>query len=255
LLAHGEAVRTIRRLQPDASVGIALDCRHATPATDSPEDIAATKHFDGFRNRWFFDPVFGKGYPPDIVEVYEGLGRLPSDMIQPGDMEAIAEPTDFLGINFYTSLAVSAGSEELDDSEGPVGAPAQPGFTEMGWRVDPEALGAFLRRVHTDWNPPPMVITENGASYSDGVSADGRVHDARRTDYLSDHIDQIDQVRSEGVGVGGYFVWSFLDNLEWKSGFDQRFGIVHVDHSTQTRTIKDSGFWYRDHIATTRTPG
>jgi beta-glucosidase len=254
LLAHGEAVRTIRRYQPDASVGIALDCRHATPATDSPEDIAATKHFDGFRNRWFFDPVFGMGYPQDIVEVYERLGRLPSDMIQPGDMDVIAEPTDFLGINFYTSLAVSAGSEEVDESEGSVGAPAQTGFTEMGWKVDPEALGAFLRRVHTDWNAPPMIITENGASYSDGVSPDDRVHDTRRTDYLSRHIDQIDRVRSEGVDVDGYFVWSFLDNLEWMSGFDQRFGIVHVDHSSQRRTIKDSGYWYRDYIASTRTP-
>ena len=251
LLAHGEAVRTIRRRQPNASVGIALDCRYATPATDTPEDIAATKHFDGFRNRWFFDPVFGKGYPADIVEAYERLGRLPADMILPGDMDTIAEPTDFVGINFYTSLAVDAESSELDESEGPVGAPAQPGFTEMGWRVDPEALGAFLRRAHADWNPPPMVITENGASYSDGVSADGRVHDARRTDYLSSHIDQIDRVRREGVAVNGYFVWSFLDNLEWVSGFDQRFGIVHVDHTTQRRTIKDSGYWYRDHIATT----
>jgi beta-glucosidase len=221
LLAHGEAVRTIRRHQPDASVGIALDCRHATPATDSPEDIAATKHFDGFRNRWFFDPVFGIGYPQDIVEVYERLGRLPSDMIQPGDMDVIAEPTDFLGINFYTSLAVSAGSEEVDESEGSVGAPAQTGFTEMGWN-------------------------------SDGVSADGRVHDARRTDYLSRHIDQIDRIRSEGVDVDGYFVWSFLDNLEWMSGFDQRFGIVHVDHATQSRTIKESGYWYRDYILTAK---
>ena len=198
------------------------------------------------------DPVCGKGYPPDMVEVYERLGRLPSDMILPGDMDIISEPTDFLGINFYTSLAVDAESAELDESEGPAGVPAQPGFTEMGWRVDPEALRAFLRRASADWSPPPMIITENGASYSDGVSSDGRVHDARRTAYLSDHIDQIDQVRREGVEVDGYFVWSFLDNLEWVSGFDQRFGIVHVDHTTQRRTIKDSGYWYRDRIASTQ---
>lgn len=249
LLAHGEAVRTIRRTVPDASVGIALDCRHPTPASPSQEDAAATRHFDGFRNRWFFDPVFGKGYPADMVESYTRLGRLPADMIHDGDMAVIAEPMDFCGINFYTSLKVDAASSELDLSEEPMGAPATPGYTEMGWKVDPPALGAFLRRVHADWNPASMVITENGASFSDGVSPDGQVHDDRRIDYLSSHIGQIDAVRAEGIAVDGYFVWSLLDNLEWVSGFDQRFGLVHVDHATQLRTVKDSGHWYANHIA------
>jgi beta-glucosidase len=103
--------------------------------------------------------------------------------------------------------------------------------------------------VHSDWDSPPLVVTENGASYSDGIGDDGRVHDSRRIEYLASHIDQIERVRSEGVPVDGYFVWSFLDNLEWVSGFDQRFGIVHVDHTTQQRTIKDSGHWYGEHIA------
>lgn len=248
LLAHGEAVRAIRRHRPSASVGIALDCRHATPATDSAEDRAATTHFDGFRNRWFFDPIFGKGYPSDIVDAYRRLDRLPSDMIQPGDMETIAEPTDFCGVNFYTSIAIDADSAEVDESEGPIGAPAMPGFTEMGWRVDPDALGEFLRRVHSDWDSPPLVITENGASYSDGIGSDGKIHDTRRIEYLASHIDQIELLRTEGVPIDGYFVWSFLDNLEWTSGFDQRFGVVHVDHTTQQRTIKDSGLWYRNRI-------
>jgi len=255
LLAHGAAVRTIRQRQPNAAVGIALDCRQATSATNSAEDVAATRHFDGFRNRWFFDPVFGKGYPEDMIEAYRQLERIPADMIQPGDMEKIAEPMDFLGINYYTSLAIDTQTAEVDSNEGPIGAPAAPGFTEMGWKVDPAALGTFLRRVRDDWDPPSMVITENGASYSDGVLSDGHVHDARRTEYLSSHIDQIRQVRSEGVNVDGYFVWSFLDNLEWMSGFDQRFGIVHVDHSTQRRTIKDSGYWYRDQIAMNQSTG
>jgi beta-glucosidase len=119
--------------------------------------------------------------------------------------------------------------------------------------VDPQALGAFLRRVHADWNPASIVITENGASFSDGPSADGRVHDDRRIEYLADHINQIEEVRSEGISVDGYFVWSFLDNLEWVSGFDQRFGLVHVDHATQQRTVKDSGHWYSRRIGTSTT--
>jgi beta-glucosidase len=253
LLAHGEAVRIIKKYAPGSSVGIALDCRYAIPASNSPEDVDAAKHFDGFRNRWFFDPVFGKGYPDDIIKAYETLGRLPEDMIREGDMATISEPMDFCGINFYTSLTIDSDSAELEQSEGPVGAPAAPGYTEMGWKVDPDALGSFLRRVHNDWDPPPLVITENGASYSEAISSEGRVHDVRRIDYLARHIQQIEDARREGIAVEGYFVWSFLDNLEWVAGFDQQFGVIHVDHDSQQRTIKDSGHWYREHIAASTT--
>jgi beta-glucosidase len=249
LLAHGEATRLIHDDVPHAKVGIALDCRPALPASDSPEDIEATRHFDGFRNRWFFDPVFGKGYPADILDQYVATDRLPTDLILPGDLERIAEPIDFCGVNYYTSIRIDVSSSEQEFSEGPVGAPAAPGYTEMGWRVDPDALGAFVRRVHEEWYQGPIVITENGASFSDAPDTEGLVHDTLRVEYLDQHINQIEALRRDGVPVDGYFVWSFLDNLEWVSGFAQRFGVVHVDHTTQERTIKDSGYWYRDRIS------
>jgi beta-glucosidase len=249
LLSHGVATRIIREAVPDARVGIALDCRPALPASPDIEDIEATRHFDGFRNRWFFDPVFGRGYPTDMLDGYSATGRLPADLILPGDLSTIAEPLDFCGINYYTSIRIDASSKEQEFSEGPIGHPAAPGHTEMGWRIDPEALGAFVRRVHEEWQPSSIVITENGASFSDGPGSDGRVHDTRRIKYLDEHISQIDRLRREGVPVDGYFVWSFLDNLEWVSGFAQRFGLVYVDHTTQARTIKDSGYWYRDRVS------
>ncbi len=249
LLAHGEAARIIHSRDRNSSVGIALDCRPAVPLTDDPADVAATDHFDGFRNRWFFDPVFGKGYPADMVTAYESTGRLPDNMVQPGDMDSIAEPIEFCGVNYYTSIGIDASTAEDDQAEGPVGPSGADGYTEMGWKIDPDALGGFVRRIHAEWQPDSIVITENGASFSDGVGADGLVHDIRRIDYLSSHIDQVESLRADGVPVDGYFVWSLLDNLEWTSGFDQRFGLIHVDHTTQRRTIKDSGYWYRDRIA------
>jgi beta-glucosidase len=249
LLAHASAMDAIRREVPDANVGIALDCRPATPATTSPEDIAAATHFDGYRNRWFFDPVFGKGYPQDIIEAYTSLGRLPNDLIQAGDLERIAAPMDFCGVNYYTSLLVKSGGEESDHAEGSVGFPAQTGFTEMGWRIDPPAFGQFLHRVASEWNPSSIVITENGASFSDAPGPDGEVHDNDRIAYLRSHIGSMADAAEHGVPISGFFVWSFLDNLEWTSGFSQRFGLVHVDHTTQVRTIKDSGVWYRDLVA------
>jgi len=248
LMAHGSAVRTIKERFPEANVGISLDCRPAVPASSSEADVVAANHFDGFRNRWFFDPVFGRGYPDDMVVAYEAAGRLDATLIRPGDEDLIATPVDFCGVNYYTSIRVAAGKEESDDAEGPVGADPPDGLTEMGWLIDPDALERFLLRIHKEWAPPSIVVTENGASYSDGPSPDGRVRDRRRIDYVDAHIRAVERARESGAPVNGYFVWSFLDNLEWRAGYSQRFGLVWVDHGTQERILKDSAYWYRDRI-------
>ncbi|MBT8215239.1 MAG: beta-glucosidase [Acidimicrobiia bacterium] len=251
LLSHGLAVPVIRQNVPGASVGIALDCRPAVPATRDPADVAAQRHFDGFRNRWFFDPVFGKGYPSDMMKAYRARGYLPAKSapwLQSGDLELIAEPIDFVGINYYTSIAVRAGEEESEDTGVPHGSPAPEGYTEMGWPITPGELTRFLERVHETYEPPMILITENGASYSDGPDEAGVIADDRRIRYLERHIGAVAQAAATGVPVAGYFVWSLLDNLEWASGFSQRFGLVWVDHATQQRVPKNSFHWYRQLI-------
>jgi beta-glucosidase len=248
LVSHGRAVDVIRDRVEDATVGIALDCRPSVPASDSPADLAAQRHFDGFRNRWFFDPVFGRGYPEDMIDDYMDSGRFDASVVKPGDYGDIAAPLDFLGLNYYTSLRISAGREESEDTGIPPGAPSRPGHTEMGWPVTPEALTGFLARVHHTYHPSSIVITENGASYSDGPGADGVVDDDRRIEYLDAHVEAVAAALEAGIPVDGYFVWSLLDNLEWTEGFSQRFGLVWVDHATQQRIPKRSFGWYRDRI-------
>jgi len=249
LLSHGWAVEKLRSSSPGSSIGIALDCRPSLPATDRAEDVAANRHFDGFRNRWFFDPVFGDGYPADIVETYQARGRLPSlEFIAQGDLDAIAAPIDFLGLNYYTSIVISAGGDESEETGVSPGPHPPEGYTEMGWALTPEAFTHFLRRVEEDYSPATIVVTENGASYSDGPDSEGRIADQRRIEYLAAHIRAVEEAVTARVPVSGYFVWSLLDNLEWTSGFSQRFGLVYVDHATGTRTPKDSFDWYRSLI-------
>ena len=258
LLSHGRAVSAIRANAPQASVGIALDCRPSTPATGRVEDAAAQRYFDGFRNRWFFDPVFGLGYPSDMVDAYRDRGYFTGrslPFVEPGDMADIAVPLDFLGLNYYTSLAVREGAEEAEFTGVAPGAPAPEGYTEMGWPITPAALTAFLLEVHEKYEPGPILVTENGASYSDGPDADGVVNDDRRIRYLDRHVQSLRDARSQGVPVMGYFVWSLLDNLEWSSGFSQRFGLVWVDHKSQQRIPKQSYYWYRDLIERTQSGG
>ena len=250
LLSHGLATEAIRERAEDAQVGIALDCRPAGPISSRPADAAATRHFDGFRNRWFLDPVFGRGYPEDVVAEFVRRGHIDSELsfVRPGDMSAIAAPLDFLGVNYYTTVRVQAGGEERDEPERPPGPHQDPGFTEMGWRIDPTGLRDFLDRIHTEYQPPSIVITENGASYSDGPDRTGKVDDNRRIEYLRTHIAAVADAAADGVPVDGYFVWTLLDNVEWTHGFDQRFGLVWVDADSKERTPKASYGWYRDSI-------
>ena len=244
LLAHGRAAEVLRREAPAARVGVTVDLYPTYSLTDSEEDIDAARLLDGSRNRWFLDPLFGRGYPSDMLEHYERI--LPR--IGDGDLEAIAAPLDFLGVNYYSRTVVRAGPDpsrpiavDLPDAE----------RTEMGWEVYPDGLKDLLVRLHGDYELPDVYITENGAAYPDARS-NGSVADPQRISYVERHLAALGDAISEGVPVRGYFLWSLLDNFEWAFGFSRRFGIVYVDFETLERVPKDSFTWYRDFIATQR---
>jgi beta-glucosidase len=247
LLAHGLAVPVLRRNSPGAEVAITLNFTHADPASPSAEDYHAARLYDGYFQRWFLDPVYGRGYPADMVEAYTRAGYLPQgmDFVQPGDTETIAAPTDFLGVNYYTRAVLRAGDEvppgEAEDQKARE-------RTDMGWEICPEGLYVLLCRLHFEYRIPKIVITENGASYGDGPDAGGRVADARRTEYLKQHFAAAHRAMAAGVPLAGYFIWSLMDNFEWAEGYRQRFGIVFVDYATQQRIPKESASWVRDVI-------
>ncbi len=251
LLSHGRAVPVLRENSQGCEVGIALDCRPSQPASADPADVATNRAHDGFRNRWFFDPVLGKGYPTDITamcderSVFEQPG-LP--FLRPGDLEEIAAPLDFLGLNYYTGVEISEGDEDGMGVVLPEGPNQPDGYTEMGWEITPQVLTDYLQHLDEVYRPRSIVITENGASYSDGPDESGVVADHRRIAYLDQHIRATAAALAAGISVRGYFVWSLLDNLEWTSGYKQRFGLIWVDHATGRRIPKTSYYWYRDFI-------
>jgi beta-glucosidase len=250
LLSHGLAVPVIRANSPGAEVGITLNFTWAEPATQSAADLAAARWSDGYGNRWFVDPVYGRRYPADMVEAFTNAGLMPNglDFVQEGDMDVIAVPTDFLGVNYYTRDVVRA---TASDNPLPVSARdvATLSRTEMDWEVYPTGLYKLLCRLYFDYSAPKLYVTENGCSYSDGPGADGFVHDQRRLDYLRSHFLAAHRAMLAGVPLAGYFVWSFMDNFEWAKGYAQRFGTVYVDFASQQRTLKDSALWYKDVIA------
>ncbi|HEY0739758.1 MAG TPA: GH1 family beta-glucosidase [Herpetosiphonaceae bacterium] len=248
LLAHGKAVPIVRRNSPGAQVGITLNLAQVYPATESPADQAAARRYDGYFNRWFLDPLYGRGYPEDMLALYGN--KVPA--IEAGDFETIAAPTDFLGLNYYTPSFVydnpndpllSVGHTRLEDAE----------YTAMNWAIYPQGLYDQLLRVPRDYPTGPLYITENGAAYDDAapqeVDGELRVTDAERTSYYARHLDAAQRAIEVGSPLKGYFAWSLMDNFEWAFGYGKRFGITYVDYQTQQRVIKDSGRWYSRVIA------
>jgi beta-glucosidase len=210
-------------------------------------DAAAARQ-DGYLNRWFLDPLFRGSYPQDMLDLYEGFFG-PFDAVRDGDLELISQPIDFLGINYYNPMRVRMNPGDL-----PLQVELERGhgtLTHMGWEVDPDGLREILVRIRRDYRDLPIYITENGAAYDDADP----VEDPERTAYLAGHLEAVRAAAAEGVDVQRYCVWSLLDNFEWEHGYDQRFGIVHVDFATQERTPKRSALWYRDEIARTRDRG
>jgi beta-glucosidase len=250
LLSHGWAVPVIRRNSPAAEVGITLNFTPAEPASPSPADFQLYRRFDGYFHRWFTDPLYGRHYPADMVADYIAQNYLPPEgmtFVEAGDLQAIAVPTDFLGVNYYTRAVMR--DEETPDNLPQIVFPApQAEGTEMGWEIYPEGLYHLLNRLHFEYRPPKLYVTENGASYSDGPDAQGRIKDQRRLDYLRLHLAACHRAIQNGVPLAGYFEWSLMDNFEWAKGYTQRFGIVWVDYQTQERIPKDSALWYREVI-------
>jgi beta-glucosidase len=251
-LGHGLAVQAIRAgASATPVVGIVNNLSPCEPLTDREEDVAVARRADGHANRWWLDPIHGRGYPQDMLDIY-GVD-LP---IREGDLATIAAPLDWLGINYYFRAVV----EHLPGDAIPPGDPAGallggrivdvPGArrTAMGWEVHPAGLEDILLRVTREYAPRRIVVTESGCAYPDTVGPDGQVDDPERTAYLEAHVAACASAAARGVPLGGYFAWSLLDNFEWAYGYDKRFGLVHVDYPTQRRTIKGSGRRYAEII-------
>lgn len=251
LLGHGLALERIRAVSQDAQVGITLSLTPIYPITSAPRNISAARVANQFFNDFFLDGVF-KGTYPDPLWKRIGIAR---PKVEPDDMKIVSRPIDFLGVNYYSRefarsawyipfLRVWVDEVQVNDIEQMINGMQ---YTNMGREVCPSAFYDTLMRLKNEYGNPRMYITENGASFTDVVQ-DGRVHDILRISFLEGYMEAAAQAIRDGVNLHGYFIWSLIDNFEWNSGFSKRFGLVYVDHRTQQRIIKDSGYWIRELI-------
>jgi len=243
LVAHGQAVQVMRlELPASAKIGIILNITPTYPATESEADRQAARRYDGVVNRLFLDPLFKGEYPADMVEMF---GQI-FPVIQPGDLQIIRAPLDFVGLNYYMRAVMRHDPEAFLLQASQV-YPPESEYSQM-WEIYPPGMYDMLTRIQADYHPKEVYITENGVCVTDGVDFDGRVRDERRILYLRDHLVQVQLAYTAGVPLRGYFHWTLMDNFEWAFGYRMRFGLVFVDFATQKRIVKDSGRWYANVI-------
>ena len=243
LRAHGAAVRAIRA-EGAAQVGIVVNLEPKYPASERPADRAATARAEAYMNCQFLDPVLLGAYPELLAEVFGADWPL----FPPEDMSLIGEPIDFLGVNYYTRSVTEDAPRSPPVRAGRKRQDANP-HTALDWEVYPQGLTDVLVWAQDRYGPIPLYLTENGAAFDDPPTASGPVmDDPLRVGYLRDHLRAAHAALEQGVDLRGYFAWSLLDNFEWAEGFSRRFGLYHVDFTTQQRTPKASARFYREVI-------
>lgn len=244
-LAHGKAVQAARAERADLPLGTVLNLHSVYPKSNTPSDRAAALRAFKFHNGLYLDPLFKGAYDEEVLEAFGEKLK-----IEDGDLKIISQPLDWWGLNYYTPMRVR--HDPANSATYPHAETLAPDLTmevtDIGWEIEAKGLGDLMRDVYAAYDLPPVYITENGACFND-EPVDGVVADDRRIAYLEKHFEVVADAASAGIPLKGYFLWSLMDNFEWAEGYTMRFGIVHVDYATQTRTVKASGAWYRDLVA------
>lgn len=244
-LCQAEGARILRQLVPQANIGSTFSCSDVQPFAPKNADINATARYDALYNRLFIEPALGMGYPKDAFKIFNKMDKY----FAAGDEEKIKFDFDFIGLQNYTRLVAKYAlfPPVLFAKEVPATQRNVP-FTEMGWEVYPEGIYNLLRKFGSYQGVKKIIVTENGAAFPDEL-AQGVVNDQARIDFFKGYLGQILRAKQAGVPVAGYFVWTLMDNFEWAEGYRTRFGLVYTDYTTQQRTLKNSGIWFRDFLA------
>ncbi len=242
-LAQAEGGKVLREQLPHARIGTSFSCSQVVPYSERPADLAAAARVDLLMNRLFIEPLLGKGFPEDDKGLMDKMSRQNLSW-KYGDRFRF--DMDFIGLQNYFPVTIKHNPmiPILQASEVKAASRKAP-HTAMGWEINPNAFQQIIRRFWKYGAIREIMVTENGAAFRDHVSQ-GRINDNARIAYYEDHLAALLQAKKEGVKVTGYFAWTLMDNFEWAEGYEARFGLVHVDSQTQLRTIKDSGYWWRE---------
>lgn len=245
VLCQAEGGRILRDLVPHAHIGTSFSCSEIVPYSDKPEDVQAAKRMDILMNRLLIEPALGRGYPQDDFKFLEKL-ELHNKAWK--YKERMTFNFDFIGLQNYFPLVIKYNGiiPIVQASEVKASTRKVP-YTAMGWEVNGESFYRLIKRFWLYGSVKEIIISESGAAFKDEV-VNGEINDVQRIAYFQEYLSALQKAKQEGVNVKGYLAWTLTDNFEWAEGFKARFGLVHTDTNTQLRTIKNSGYWFRDFL-------
>jgi beta-glucosidase len=244
-LAQALGGNIIRTNVAQANIGTTFSCSYIEPYRNKIKDEKAAVRADALFNRLFLEPALGLGYPKESLPFLKYIERY----YKPEDEENMKFDFDFIGLQNYTRELVRY-SPFIPALWAKIEPAKKRGIrtTDMGWEIYPEGIYRLLKKFANYPQVKRIYITENGAAFPDSILL-GEIYDYDRIEFLESYLRQVLKAQREGVPVSGYFVWSFIDNFEWAEGYKPRFGLVYVDFQTQRRIIKQSGYWYKNLIA------
>ncbi len=245
ILCMAEGGRILRRHQPEAHIGVALSCSYVKPIHKTSKHIRAARRTEAMLNRFFLEPLLGLGYPTDVMPALKMIHA----HFKPGDRQRMVFDFNFIGLQYYFRVVAKYSlfppvlfAEEVHPTK------RKANLNSMNLDTYPRGLGKLLKFYGSYPQIKSILLSESGVCYPDFFVAN-RVHDARRANYHQHMLKQVKKARRQGIPVQGYFVWTLVDNFEWREGFEPRFGLVYTDFKTQERTIKYSGKWFQQFLS------
>ncbi|XP_043687956.1 beta-glucosidase 24-like [Telopea speciosissima] len=243
LCAHAAIVDLYRnnyQKSQGGKIGITLSIKWMVPLSNEHTDVEAAARANDFQFGWFMDPVTFGDYPSSMQHLVRD--RLPK--FSPKESLILKGSYDFLGVNYYTAKYVTH-------------APYSPLEllklqTGSEWvHVYARGIQDVLLSIKEKYNGPVIYITENGIAQHSSLTMDESLNDVQRVQALNDHLFYIKCAMDAGVDVKGYFVWSLLDNFEWRLGYTERFGIYYVNFNKEhlQRNPKNSAKWFRKFLS------
>lgn len=242
MMCQAEGARIVRKNVVNARIGTAQSCSYVETYKNNPANIKAVKRIDVLLNRLFIEPSLGMGYPTSELHFLKKIEKY----ILPGDMEKLKFDFDFIGLQNYFRIIGKRGIIPFIWANNVKPDAKTTEFTDMGWEVYPEGIYQIIKQF-SKYPIKEIIITENGASFPD-VIQENKINDEKRLKFYQDYLGYILKAKNEGVNIGGYFLWSLVDNFEWTFGYKPRFGIIYNDFSTQQRTVKATGYWFQDFL-------
>lgn len=242
-LAQAEGGRVLRVWVNDANIGTTFSCSEVLPHTASEEDMLAASRIDLLMNRLFIEPLFTGSYP--VHENFPLIEKLYFSNKTWRVQERLQFDFDFIGLQSYFPVVVKHSSliPYIQATQVKAKKRKVPS-TDMGWEINPGSFYRILKKFAQYSAVKNIIVTENGAAFNDVVVNDA-IDDIHREAYFREHVAALLRARAEGVPVNGYFAWTLTDNFEWSEGYHPKFGLVHVDHTTQERKLKRSGYWWQ----------